>query len=126
MKSVAPQLMLLALLAGAACGGSGDAATEPGGEKTIDRETFVDVYVELRRAALATGGEALTPGQRQEVLDEHGVSEEDLLTFALVHGGDTELMREVWSEVEERLEALDEQGRPRSPPPDTASADSAG
>jgi hypothetical protein len=89
-------LLGAALLVAPACR---DASRE-----TIDRETFVETYVQLREAALRTSGGQVTSGERDEVLERLGVSEEDLLRFVEVHGTDVAYMAGVWSEVETRLE----------------------
>ena len=104
-------LLLLGLAAGAsaACGGDGGGADAA----AIDRDTFVATYVDLRRASLDAGGGAIEAAERERILGEHGVTEEDLLRFADVHGPDVTYMRGVWDEVQARLE-------PPSPPADTA------
>jgi hypothetical protein len=84
----------MVLLASAGCRGSPD---------TIDRQVFVDTYVELRTTALANLTGQIRPDERDSVLARHGVTEEDLLRFAEVHGRDVEFMAEVWAEVETRL-----------------------
>lgn len=91
-----------------ACGGGDDAAT-------IDRETFVSAYVDLRTEALFNDSSRITDEERTQVLQQYGVTEDDLLAFADVHGRDVEYMRNVWDEIEERLDAMrpeiDESGR---------------
>ena len=56
--------------------------------------------------------------------ERHGASEDDLLAFADVHGGDYEYMTSVWAEIQTRLDAvafaeegedLDEERDERSP-----------
>jgi hypothetical protein len=86
---------------------------------TIDREIFIETYVDLRVAALGSETGALGDDARAEVLARHGVTAEDLLTFANVHGRDVELMRDVWNEVELRLDAL-------RPEPPASASDSGG
>jgi hypothetical protein len=97
-------LLLAVLFAVAACGGA-----EP---QAIDRETFVQTYVDLRKAALQNMDRQLKPTQRDEVLSRHGVSEEDLLGFVDVHGRDVDYMASVWGEVEARLHPQDSTGTP--------------
>ena len=87
--------LLAALAVGSACRSEDDA---------IDRETFIDTYVELRSTALKNPGTRITPEQRTEILAKHGVSEDDLMHFADVHGRDVDYMAEVWNEVEARLQ----------------------
>ena len=98
----ASRAILLPLLLGAsllAVSGCGD-----GGRTRVSRETFVDVYVELRRAALRSPASVVTPEAKDSVLARHEVTEEDLLEFAEVHGPDVEYMAELWAEVQARLE----------------------
>jgi hypothetical protein len=80
------------------CGGGED--VPPG---TLDREAFVGVMVELRMAALKQPNATLTPADRARILQDHGVTEEELITFAQVRGDDPAFMAEVWREIEQRL-----------------------
>lgn len=59
-------------------------------------------------AALGAEGDTVATAQRARILSEHGVTEEDLLDFAGIHGDDVVFMREVWNEVEARLDAARE------------------
>lgn len=92
---------LLLWIAVAACGPDGEAPETPG---TVERELFVAAYVDLREAALLHGG-ALPDSLRAAVLARHGVTGDDLLRFAEIHGDEVRYMDEVWSEIEARLEA---------------------
>ena len=77
------------------CGGGADP------EGVIDREVFIATWVDLRQAALTTG-DPLPEQHRTRVLDENGVTEDQLLGFVDAHGGDPKYMAEVWTEVELR------------------------
>lgn len=95
---------LLAALTGlglvaAACGGS----APPGGEP-IDREVFIETYVELRLAALAAEDFVVSPEERDQILARHGVDQARLLHFAEVHGPDVDFMNDVWAEVERLID----------------------
>ena len=70
---------------------------------TIDRETFIDVYVEIRVAALGTEDATLLPADRDRILESYAVSVDDLVEFAEVHGEDPTFMQEVWNDIESRL-----------------------
>ena len=83
-----------------ACGSSGSQA----GDSALEREVFVATYVDLRVTALTGDGE-LTDAQRSEVLARHGVTEDDLTGFAEAHGPDLPYMRDVWNDIEARLDA---------------------
>ncbi len=80
-------------------------------EGLIDRETFVDAYVELRVAALDTDSQRVAASDRDAILDRIGITDDDLLRFVEFHGGDLEFMRDVWNDVELRLD------RPPQPTP---------
>ena len=89
------------LLSSLACGGS--QLSLPAGD-LIEPEDFIEAYVDLRAAALMTEDGQVTEASRSEVLDHHGISEEDLISFAQAYGEDLTFMQEVWNEVELRLE----------------------
>lgn len=93
--------LLLGGLAGAA-GGCGPEAPEG----VIGREVFIQAYVDLRVAALEAEDQQMTEALRAEVLARHGIEAEDLLEFAEVHARELEFMRDVWNEVEVRMDAL--------------------
>lgn len=99
-----PLLAALLLWIPAAGCGQGGEAPETAAPGTVERELFVAAYVDLREAALLHGGE-LPDSLRAAVLARHGVTGDDLLRFAEVHGDEVRYMDEVWSEIEARLEA---------------------
>lgn len=80
-------------------------------EGLIDREAFIDAYVELRVAALDTDSQRVAASDRDAILDRIGITDDDLLRFVEFHGGDLEFMRDVWNDVELRLD------RPPQPTP---------
>ena len=96
-RTVAATALLLAL---ASCGGD----TGPVASDVIERQTFVDTYVDLRLAAIQAPDFRVPSGERDQILARHGVSAEDLLRFAEAYGRDLELMNEVWSEIEARFQ----------------------
>jgi hypothetical protein len=108
--TVAATAFLLAL---ASCGGD----TSPVASDVIDRETFIATYVDLRLAATEQSDFRVSPEQRAEVLARHGVSGEELIRFADVHGRDLEFMNEVWSEVETRFQDASGGEASGEPPP---------
>jgi hypothetical protein len=71
---------------------------------TIEREDFISTYVDLRTAAADTDTLRIGDTERAEVLARHGVTGEDLSRFVEVYAEDLEFMREVWNEVEVRLD----------------------
>ena len=92
---------LAAVLPALACGGD---RSGPDAVEAIDAEAFIEAFVDLRVGALVSDGGLVTDEARSEVLSEHGVTEADLVRFAEVHGEDLAFMRQVWNEVELRLE----------------------
>lgn len=88
--------LLVTILAG--CGGS----SAP--EGVIEEETFIATYVDLRIAALDTDSAHLADTDREAILAARGVTEDDLLDFVRVHAADLEYMRDVWNEVELRMD----------------------
>ena len=77
---------------------------------SISRQEFVNTYVALRTAELRGNSAVITARARDSVLAARGVSEEDLVTFADVHGDDPVYMAELWGEVADSLEQYT--GRP--------------
>jgi hypothetical protein len=106
-RTVTAAALLLAL---ASC--SSD-TVEPGAGDVIGREAFIATYVELRRAAIGSPDFRVSPGARAEILARHGVEAEDLVRFAEAYGRDLELMNEVWTEVEARIQ---DSGADATPP----------
>jgi len=85
----------------AACGEREQPADLTG---VIERETFIDTYVDLRVAAVTSPEFRISSERRAEVLARHGVDSEALIRFADAHGRDLDYMAAVWSEVETRLQ----------------------
>ncbi len=97
--------LVLPLLTAAACGDDG--ATPPPDEAgTIARETFVEVYVDLRIAALRSEGRTIDAATRERILSRHDVTRDDLLEFVDVHGENPRFIRDVWGEVEARIDSI--------------------
>jgi len=92
-------ILLPALLSGC------DAQRGDGEAPTLDRERFVTVYVELRVAALRRDSPGLSDEEREEILRRYGVTEEQLMEFAERNGEEVSYMRDIWDEVESRLDA---------------------
>jgi len=93
-------MLTLAAIAGvAACGGATGGNTDP-----IDREVFVQTYVDLRVSALETDTLRLATPDREAILAENGVTAEELTRFADAHAADLDFMRDVWNEIELRMD----------------------
>jgi hypothetical protein len=94
------RLPLVLMMALSGCGGG----RTPEVTTSMASETFIATYVDLRATALSSGESLISDDERSEVLARHGVTEEDLTRFLETHGEDVELMRDVWDEVERRLD----------------------
>jgi len=103
-------LLPVALLFLAACSSGGPAGGEA---EVISREVFIQAYVELRVAALKSEDEELSLDDRDRVLGDLGLQEEDLLRFVEVRGRDVQYMRRVWEEVDSIM--TERRGIPREP-----------
>lgn len=91
------------VVAGLLACSSGSAAPEV---ETVGREAFIEAYVALRTVGLRAPQQLLSEEDRERILSEHGVTQEELFTFIEVHGEEVEYMRDVWNEIEERLNAM--------------------
>lgn len=93
---------------------------------TVDRDTFLDAWIALRIAAAEASDGDLDGPERDRILAEHGMDEQDLVDFVQAHGADIGYMNELWSDALERLEEegvdvpSDEGPGMPSPRPDTA------
>jgi len=75
------------------------------GEGLPDRETFISAWVDFRLAGLQRPGLPITEADRNRILDQHGVTEEELLRFAEVVGQQPGTMQEILIEIRRRVEA---------------------
>jgi hypothetical protein len=82
-------------------------------EDVISREQFVEAYVALRAVSQRHADEEIPVAERDRVLQELGLTPEDLLEFVEVRGGDATFMHEVWEEIDNRFREI----RSTPPPP---------
>lgn len=69
-----------------------------------DDQKFVDTMVELRRAALTAGIDtAQFEELRQAVLEDHGVTEEDLRGYVEANSSNPDHMAAIWDSISVRL-----------------------
>lgn len=88
---------MLAVLTFGACTGDG-AGTG------LAHDRFVDVIVSLRQAANQTYGDpAAFAAQRDRILADAGVTEQELRVYVETHARDLEHMAAVWDSVNARL-----------------------
>ncbi len=100
-----PLVTLIALLLGVASGACG-ANTPNEVVDTIDRETFIEVYVDLRSVALRKTSRKVNAVERDSLLAMHEVTEENLRLFLEVYHTEVEFMRDLWNDVEARISLM--------------------
>ena len=100
-----PLVTLIALFLGVASGACG-ANTPNEVVDTIDRETFIEVYVDLRSVALRKTSCKVNAVERDSVLAMHEVTEENLRLFLEVYHTEVEFMRDLWNDVEARISLM--------------------
>ena len=66
----------------------------------ISREAFIEAYVDLRVGALRSPGEEMPLEERDRILADHGLLDQDLLDFVEIRGRDVQFMRRVWEEID--------------------------
>lgn len=108
---------LAVVLAGGSSGCAGEPTTEEVGALTPD--AFVDVIVALREAereaVVEDSAHLVFQARKEEILAEHGVTEEDVRDFVRLHEGDFALMDRLWDTIAQRLKYVPE---PDDPTPD--------
>jgi len=100
-RAAAHSILVVVLLLLASCD---NGIPGSGREPTISEEHFVAAMAELRYEALRRTTGQVPPEERERILAEHGISGEDLIQYAEVHGPNVPLMNRVWSSVEERVQ----------------------
>ncbi len=98
LPGLAVFFLLLATLSGCDLG-----FPESEGEAELDRDTFVATYTELRLAAMEWESARLPEAERNRILSERGVTEDDLREFVRVHGRNVPFMNEIWNEVADEV-----------------------
>jgi hypothetical protein len=97
--------------------GCGDEDTNPRAEETISKELFIEAYVELRQEGLRSPMMEISLEDRDRILEELGVTEEDLFTFVDVWGTHGDFMVEVWETIDSLMtedRMMGRSGRPQS------------
>ena len=96
---------LLILAAGTLFTGTGCSqdASPPQPEGIIDREAFIQAYMELRAAGVVTPDQSLHPAEADRILAEQGLTDQDLLDFVEAWGRDPVFMENLWTEVDDRM-----------------------
>jgi hypothetical protein len=90
-------LALGTLLFGAGC--------SPGEEAGISREEYIDVYVQILLAAEEARDSVHATNLANAILEDRGLTEDDLLEFSNRYVDDPEELSNIWGEIEDRLRA---------------------
>lgn len=88
------------LMAMAACSPA-DSAQVP--EGIMDRETFIEAYMELRAAGLTTPDQTVDLTERDRILAERGLTDQDMMDFVEAWGRDPAFMEALWTEIDDRM-----------------------
>lgn len=100
-RRAGPNRVLGALLAlGTLLFAAGCSGGPPG---PITREAYVDLYVQILRAADAAPDSIAARDSARRILAEHGVTNDDLMEFAQRYVDDPTALAGIWEEIEERL-----------------------
>ena len=67
------------------------------------REQYIEIYVEILRAADEEADSIAASKRAEEILARHGVTQEELLAYAEHYIDEPEHLAEVWLEIETRL-----------------------
>ncbi len=97
---VAPFVLAALLL----LGGCGTGTPPQAKQSTIDPDTFIATYVDLRLAVLRAEPGEMNDSIRAAILARHDVTQEQLEQFAKVHGSNVAYMRSIWGRVETILQ----------------------
>ncbi|MCI0434625.1 MAG: hypothetical protein L0271_13440 [Gemmatimonadetes bacterium] len=73
--------------------------------QVIDRDTFVDVMVALRREAVATLDSLAFDARREEILASAGVTDSALFAFVRAMEREPAGMAEIWDDIDARVNA---------------------
>jgi hypothetical protein len=98
---VMKRFALLIFAAFAACASAEDAGV-------LETDRFIDVVVELRRAAIELSQDPPAyEARRDRILDSAGVTEAQLRTYVERRSTDLEYMAGVWSTINSRMSELE-------------------
>lgn len=98
MRVVACAGAVVGLSLAAACVGEGGSSGDG-----VTQEEFIEAFVALRAAGLQSATGVISPEDRERILAAEGVTQEELLEFAEIYGGNSPFMKDLWDSVESRL-----------------------
>ena len=123
-RNLLPRALLAALACAWAC--SEELPPPEPDRPTIDERTFTATLSDLAVARIQLLPDTAAYTRRaEEILREHGVSEDDVRTFAAVRGQNDDLMTRAYARVSARLDTLFPIVEPGAVQPDGAGAEAA-
>ncbi len=90
---------------GVACAAGLLACQQPSDPPGIDRDQYIELYVEILRAAGEAPDTAAAAQRADSILRLDGLTRDDLAVFADRHAEDPRYLADVWTEIERRLRA---------------------
>lgn len=97
------------------CSAAVCACSPPQDPNAIDRETYIETYVQILRAAAAAPDSSAATDSALSILARRQLTEDRLTAFAIRHANDPSYLADAWGEIERRL---------REPPAPSAPPDS--
>lgn len=111
-RNLKPTLLLLLLPAILISSSCSPREPESEGNSLISREAFIEAYVKLREGALRAPGQEISLQERDRILADLGLVDQDLLDFVEVRGRDIQFMRRVWEEIDSVITVMRENTMP--------------
>lgn len=99
---------------------SGCTRVEPVSEggTTISEEVFIEAMVALRTSFALNAQGVIAPGASDAILQERGLTREDLETFVEIHGTNVPFMADVWARVQLAVDSAKGRGSELETDPD--------
>lgn len=96
------RILFITLLAIIAAGCTGPRPADSG-EEPIGVGEFADVYIELRRAAVASDSAAEFEARKAEILERHGLTDADLIGYVERRSDDLKGLAATWDTIYRRI-----------------------
>lgn len=102
---------ILAGILALAAAGCGTPHPADSGRKTLDGNAFADIYIELRRAAIAADSAPDFDERKREILERHGISGPELIDYVERNSKDLKELAVTWDSIYRRLSRNDSTGQ---------------
>lgn len=97
--------VVLIAVAGSACGPT--APADEADDSVPDRDTFIEVYLALRRAHATAPDSAAFEAEKERILERHDASAAALGAFLRRHADDADFIADLWETIGTRLTTPD-------------------